>query len=405
MRIRILNVKYSPNIGDGFLNECIETYLKSIDPGLDIESIDLAARQYYGDGGDRNNKIKLLSRLPMAIRRLAVRVVLPVYGQVFWRPHYAKFLAEADVVLVGGGNLLADIDLNFPSKLDWALAEVRRRKIPVIVYGVGASLPWSRRGAALFERAFGLATPVAVFVRDEPSKAVWDSMLLQASGRRANVVRDPGLLAAAVWSPTPRSTARPTAALGIMSHTALAYHTTTTLSEGALAEWFLAAAAALIQLGYDLTLFSNGSPEDTRYLMRLKPQLMALSAPVTITILKKPSDLAALASSADVLIAHRMHAVIAAYAYGTPAISLAWDGKVAAFAKSVGREQWHMDPAVASADAVVEAADRTRRAGVAVAEHARAIAETGQGVRRLYAVLKDLGARGPPGPPTPGTAI
>jgi hypothetical protein len=50
-RIALLNVKYSPNLGDGLLSECLEAELahtfQAIAPGTQVFSIDLAGRRAY----------------------------------------------------------------------------------------------------------------------------------------------------------------------------------------------------------------------------------------------------------------------------------------------------------------------------------------------------------------------
>ena len=50
MIVGTLNVKYSPNLGDGLLAECLEAELRSARPGVETRSIDLAGRTAYGEG-------------------------------------------------------------------------------------------------------------------------------------------------------------------------------------------------------------------------------------------------------------------------------------------------------------------------------------------------------------------
>ena len=44
MKIALLNVKFSPNLGDGLLSECLERELAEALPGATVVSIDLAGR-------------------------------------------------------------------------------------------------------------------------------------------------------------------------------------------------------------------------------------------------------------------------------------------------------------------------------------------------------------------------
>ncbi len=79
---------------------------------------------------------------------------------------------------------------------------------------------------------------------------------------------------------------------------------------------------------------------------------------------------------ADVLIAHRLHACVIAYALAIPAVGLAWDSKLDAFFESVGRAAYICPGGVTVGDLVARVAEAWRdgmdvRAAAAVAEEAR----------------------------------
>ena len=46
MKIALLNVKFSPNLGDGLLSECLERELAHALPGVEVVAIDLAGRAH-----------------------------------------------------------------------------------------------------------------------------------------------------------------------------------------------------------------------------------------------------------------------------------------------------------------------------------------------------------------------
>ena len=48
MKISLLNVKYSPNLGDGIIAECLEHVLLQSDEVSDVSSCDLAGRSEFG---------------------------------------------------------------------------------------------------------------------------------------------------------------------------------------------------------------------------------------------------------------------------------------------------------------------------------------------------------------------
>lgn len=109
------------------------------------------------------------------------RIALAALVQLRLRRHVRTRLAGCDAVVLGGGNLLTDADLNFPMKIAGALAQAARLRLPVAVNGVGANRQWSEAGRRLFGRArAGDAEPL--------SRALWPC----CDGSRAcRAARDP----------------------------------------------------------------------------------------------------------------------------------------------------------------------------------------------------------------------
>ena len=56
VRVGLLNVKFSPNLGDGLLAECMEKELAARGGVSKVVSIDLVGRLAYGQGGVRNRE-------------------------------------------------------------------------------------------------------------------------------------------------------------------------------------------------------------------------------------------------------------------------------------------------------------------------------------------------------------
>lgn len=392
--LRCFNVKYSPNLGDGLLSECLEEALIDLGAGEATNSIDLAARTAYGQAmAGRGTAMKLLHALPAPLRRAAVRLPLALHAARKWRPHYAAGLEGADGVVIGGGNLVSDIDLNFPTKLPLAIEEAERRKLPVAIYACGVGSEWSAAGLKRCREAFSRPHLRAVFVRDEDSKATWDSLMAAETGHVARVVRDPGLLASETYPTLPRDrirTGRPVAGLGIISPIAIRYHSEKAPSARHLDLWFLDAARGLIAEGFDVRVFTNGSPEDVAYAASLRNRLAALGSEREIAFLdqRDPRGLCGHISRFDVLLAHRMHAVIAAYSYGVPAIALAWDRKLRAFMASVGRETDLVDVAATDAATCVARAGRAVENPVPEHERRAVIAEARADVAMLWDLFK-----------------
>ncbi|WP_426130737.1 polysaccharide pyruvyl transferase family protein [Pararhizobium sp. PWRC1-1] len=391
LRIRLFNVKFSPNLGDGLLSECLEKALIALGASEDTWSIDLAGRQGYGDGlTGRLQIMSALDRLPKWLRRYVIRIPLAIQAHRKWHPHYANRVSGANAIAIGGGNLISDIDLNFPTKLTLAIREVERLQLPFVVYASGVTPDWTAKGTAMMEKAFASAFLRGVFVRDHDSKLLWDEKLGKASGHKAVVVRDPGLLASEFISPSRIfSGERPVAGVGIMSHIAIRYHADNAPDAAYLENWYVDLVRGLVEKGYHAVVFTNGSPEDIVYLAKLQPRLKAIAGgAISFPVQHTPTELCEIISSLDVLVAYRMHAVIAAYSFGVPAVGLAWDRKLRSFMMSVNRDEFLCDVAETKASSAVELACRAQSTPISRAEHMQVLSEAWQGVTQLVEVLE-----------------
>ncbi len=391
--IRCMNVKFSPNLGDGLLSECLESAL--IDCGADptTTSVDLAGRSAYGPGfAGRGRMMAVLEAMPRPLRRAAVRMALSIQSRRRWRPHYAVGLAGAEAVVIGGGNLLSDHDLNFPTKLALAVSEIARLDLPYAIFACGMADGWSTEGLRRIRRAMTIRPPSAVFLRDRASKERWDALLAPTAGCEAVVVRDPGLLASRVYpQPSRDRGTRPRIGIGLMSHMAIRYHSDARIGADALGRWYVDLASRLVAEGAEVTAFTNGAPEDVAAAEALSAELNALPGSVRMVTPRTPAELAATVADCDALTAYRMHAVIAAYSMGVPALALAWDPKLAAFMASVGQLERLHDPAELCAADAAKLLFEIAGKGSDLPARDTVIAEARRDVGLLYAAL--TGAR------------
>ena len=108
MKISLLNVKYSPNLGDGIIAECLEHALSQSDEVSDVSSCDLAGRTEFGKGlnGSRQKIRRVFSLMPKGIRQFFMSCVLKALVKFKLRQHYADTLRGSDCVLIGGGQLI-----------------------------------------------------------------------------------------------------------------------------------------------------------------------------------------------------------------------------------------------------------------------------------------------------------
>lgn len=399
MNIALLNVKFSPNLGDGLLSECLERELAVALPEARVVSIDLAGRRHYrGHGPSRRGRvIALLEALPRWARRRAVRVALALLVRFRLRRHVRERLRGIEFVVVGGGNLLSDTDLNFPMKLAGALSEVARARLPVAVHAVGVNPRWSRAGHHLFVRALCAAPLITANVRDQRSQAAWHDLLEPHGLPAAGLAGDPGLLAACHFA-RPLRHDRPAVGFGarvglcITSPLAVRYHASQPAPAVDFAVWYALAARALAAAGLRVALFTNGSPEDRAFLARHAAAwtdgMAAEDARVMIApAFATPSELVGFIAGCDTIIAHRMHACIVAHAFAIPAIGLKWDVKLESFFALAGREAFIADCADLDPVALVALTSRALNSGVDREQLDRLVASTRADVARLAATI------------------
>ncbi|GEO86871.1 MULTISPECIES: polysaccharide pyruvyl transferase family protein [Alphaproteobacteria] len=98
---------------------------------------------------------------------------------------------------------------------------------------------------------------------------------------------------------------------------------------------------------------------------------------------RTPLELMDVLRSSSVILAHRLHACIAAYALGIPHVGFGWDQKVASFFRSVGREGYFADGPATTPTHVAFLLARAAESGIDEATQAAGLAAATDAVRML----------------------
>ncbi|HEY0963099.1 MAG TPA: polysaccharide pyruvyl transferase family protein [Pseudomonadales bacterium] len=358
--LAIAAVPYSSNLGDGIIHDIMMRVVCDGGAPVSVATLDLAGRSRYAgldadERSRRKNSLRLINSMPVFMRS---GVVFTYALLLYWRrtrATYAAALRDADHVIIGGGHLFSDFDLNFPAKLYCLYLSLKRFDVPFSVYGIGASDNWSPLGRHLLRKLLRSPLLRGVTVRDGYSRDVV-MRELQAVGRSVPVgeVWDPAVATALYHDAAPVPAHGATRHIGVnvadLKLLAGAGDRGTGIDEGR--EFFRLLVARLGAQGYRVTLFTNGAEEDESFLDRLcaVPGLDAGRASRPLT----PDDLIALIRRFDAVISHRLHAHIVSFSYAIPSIGLGWDTKVASFFQRAGRAKFLVDPAKGAApDAIV----------------------------------------------------
>ncbi|TXI03173.1 MAG: polysaccharide pyruvyl transferase family protein [Rhizobium sp.] len=390
MKIVVFNVKYSENLGDGLLAECVEAALTN-GGEIEVETIDLAGREAFAAGHGRRRRLilALLRRSPASVRRRLVRLGLERGLRRLLSQWDAK-VAAADAVVIGGGNLFQDDDLNFPLKVGAVLDCVRRHDRPLAIYAVGVSKHWSEPAYELFAR-LKQARLAHLSVRDGFAQDNWREHF--PDGPSAKIVRDPGLLVdASPISETAAGYRKNTLTIGLCVTDPIILHRHSSAGMSAIPFSNVGVYRDLIGLlldeGMRVVLFCNGAREDQAFAERIRHSV-GTHRPVASGSLEMaarpqvPIDLIRTIQSLDVILAHRLHACIAAYALRVPHVGLGWDGKVEGFFNSVGRENYFVKDASSPPGRVALLLKAAEKEGIEATRHHVTIAEARAGISNM----------------------
>jgi polysaccharide pyruvyl transferase WcaK-like protein len=388
MKVVTFNVKYSSNLGDGVIAECLEAELGLRLPDLSIEALDLAGRinrDRPKRSGRRVLALKALQMMPAILRDVLVEAILRFQMRRKCRPAWREALRDADLAIVGGGQLIQDGDLNFPVKLSIVAAECKRNNVPVALFGLGVAESRSRRGAALISSLLHADQLVFAGVRDGDSAR----RLRQRRVKGVVVTPDPGLMASQVWPPiVRRPSKRPVVGVGITHPVILQHHGEGTSDDTTIMDLYRSLIRRLLASGYDVTCFSNGAWEDRACLDRVVGSFRNDDGLTRAPDCRTPRELAELVGSFDAVIAHRLHACILAYSYRVAHVGLSWDPKLAAFFANVGRCRYLVEFSDDAVQRMPELLAAALAETICDVQHKRVLALTGASIDSLVRLLK-----------------
>jgi polysaccharide pyruvyl transferase WcaK-like protein len=377
----IFNVKFSPNLGDGLIAECLESALHAARPELAPKSIDLAGRTRYDPATGRNRRRLLgaLDVLPTRVRATLMPILLTVYARTRLRPKWRRQLMTSDSAVIGGGALLADADQNFPVKLSHVLRLCAELNRPVAIAHVGVTPGWSEGGRTRFLDALRQVRLLKISVRDRQSLTHFRTEFGNI-GPTPQLALDPGLLCRDTYGPVVRGEGPTRIGLCLTEPLVLDLHGEGGVDMTRYRPWLAAVIERLAQRPGELLLFTNGSPEDEQFASELFRSVDSCAAVRLVPRHTRPAELARFIAGLDIVVAHRLHACIAAYSYRVPAVGLSWDKKLDRFFDLVGRGEHVVDWRGTSPGSCVAAIDRALADPIEPAAHAATLAQCREGI-------------------------
>lgn len=377
----IFNVKFSPNLGDGLIAECLESALHAARPDLAPKSIDLAGRTRYDPAAGRNRRrlLRGLDVLPKRVRAVIMPILLTVYARALLRPKWRRQLRTCDTAVIGGGALLADADQNFPVKLSHVLKLCAELNQPVAIAHVGVTPGWSTSGRARFLEALHRVDLVKISVRDSQSLVDFPAEFGDL-GPKPELALDPGLLCRDTYGTVVRGEGPLRIGLCLTHPLVLTLHGEGKVDITRYRPWLAAVIERLAQRSCELLVFTNGSPEDVQFATEIFRTARRFEAVRLVPRHTRPAELACFVAGLDCVIAHRLHACIAAYSYSVPAIGLSWDKKLDRFFDLVRRSDYVVDWRETSPGSCVAMVDRALVDPLNPAVHAATLAQCRAGI-------------------------
>lgn len=244
-----------------------------------------------------------------------------------YQTYVDDILANVELVLIGGGQLLSDDSLRMMSRIDQIVRTARNRSLPVAACATGASPPRSRAARRLFKEILTHANSLSAF-RDTISQKL-AAQYSDESSLETTVCPDAAIPLARQLSLGAHRKIKDVVGLAPISPV-VRYSTENTIN--LLRVWWTHLAGELHRRGKEVEFFSTGTLADQHFCESLAHELQRDG--IYVRIAPRPQDVTEfveLVSSYRSALTQRMHAAVVRFASGQTPLSLPWDLKLHSF--------------------------------------------------------------------------
>lgn len=370
MKVLVCGECYSPNLGDGLIAIGLEELVCKVLPDSSVQFFDMSGRSGF------------VAPKPLPETKVGLGLIRSMHRRMYEASYsYAaaanrvryrflnrfgrqgailkSALADADYVLIGGGQLLQDNRLAFPLSILSLVREAKCLGLPVSFFSVGVGDNWSAFGKNLMSRALTAANVESIICRDQLSVNRLCSLFPEVS-EKVGITYD-AALAVPVEQDLQHRTGK-TVGLCIMHPNTIRWTIKNhpMVSPPQATQFWVETYRALSAKGFDVKIFTNGSPEDDAFARKIGEHIRTQTtteSPIHAgSRPRTPDDLVRLIGGFGVVVAYRLHANIVATLLGIPCIALGWDAKVEEFMNYSGQSERFVH-AQAKASEVVDMVD------------------------------------------------
>jgi polysaccharide pyruvyl transferase WcaK-like protein len=334
----IFAVPFSPNLGDGALNLAICQLLGEL--GIDrVESIDFSGRTDFVPAGKqvglREHFISLSQYIPGALRRTLISKFVLAPSVKRQEGFWSDRVSQTQCCMIGGGNLLSDVDLIFPTRIRGVATVCQRWGKPLHFTLIGCGSRWSSRGRQLIQDVLNLDVFQSISFRDNKSRENFYNHFKIRPEQDLGVVADPAIALQPVSSGRESGTSR-ILGLNISDPQTLYYSGDLRIQSQreVHSQHYLQWAREAVASGWKIKIFTNGALEDENFaeiVFEMLKTYLPAGAVARHPRVVSPDALVSLIADCDAIAGFRLHANIIAYSQEVQALGLEWDSKVRGF--------------------------------------------------------------------------
>lgn len=357
----LCTLRHSDNLGDGIIADCMAYLLSKLRLQRALYQIDLSGRlsvEPLQNSRTRSQTKSLFHSLPLWLQSTVFTIVWHTVMKPKVSRNWLEILPDGPLdVIIGGGQVLSDVGLNFPWKVNLLARLLTQRGGRLIFSGVGCGQKISITGKWLFARVLTAPFTKGVTLRDEWSLQAYRKHFPELD--LPVLSPDPALFVQQAYgisaSHLPKD-GRLRVGLGVAAPNEIASQSLNRRDftyQHVLSFW-LEIANRVAVMGWEPVFFTNGAAEDEAFLDAVVAHLQQNASVRRLPRPTSPRGLVLSIADFNAVVAHRLHANIVAFALGIPAVALVWDAKILGFASLAERNAYAISSSQLNADYVSE---------------------------------------------------
>ncbi|TLU65094.1 polysaccharide pyruvyl transferase family protein [Thalassotalea litorea] len=341
MKIGIVGVGKSPNIGDQLIAKTLGKSIESLNHDHQLEYFDLDEGQYDVDFSHPVSNRSYTPSKEVQNKSYYLRffklLAFDAKNAKTYEQQIENFIRDKDLLIIGGGHLLIDNFGSFILKISRVTKLAQRFDIKFAFWGVGVGDELHYSWKSLAGRYIPKST--RIFTRDSKSK-----IKIQNQGYyNVNTIIDPGFFSDLLdLKQTDIQAPQKSLTIFMMDPYETHRHSSVKYSREEIALWWSEFFELATSHYNDIKIANNGGLADWYFIDKyLKPNL-----PDNVTILPRAlsyKDLVVSVNDADTVIAQRLHAVIPSIALKKKFYAFKWDTKLENILTDLGLEDSLID--------------------------------------------------------------